>query len=232
MNKGGPRNFPREEATGNTQTRPSTNAKSMMRFNHLKQLALWATNEVPIPSLGAFYCHEVANMVEAMGLPNDPSFLTCQRCETALHPGLNSTVRIEKDGSKVKRKDNKYGNNTQNNVVFKCHFCLHQNLMRGTPVGYVKGLYPSKPKSKRKSKHGSFSKSKLSRKPIKHMAFAHGSPVTPSSTGTPTFLGGKKRKRNNSTSNKKTSVETASMSADLGGEKTVCTSTKRQKIVD
>ncbi|OIV94909.1 hypothetical protein TanjilG_22106 [Lupinus angustifolius] len=225
MNKGGPRNFPREEGI---QTRPSTNVKSMMRFNHLKQLALWATTEAPIPSLGAFYCHQVANMGEAMGLPNDPSFLTCQRCETALHPGLNSTVRIEKDRSKVKRKHNNYGNNnTQNNVVFKCHFCLHQNLMRGTPIGYLKGLYPSKPKSKRKS----FSNSKLSTKPIKHMAFIHGSPVTPSSTGTPTLLGGKKRKRNNSASNKKTS-ETASMSAKVDGEKTLGISSKRQKILE
>ncbi|CAL0331988.1 unnamed protein product [Lupinus luteus] len=231
MNRGGPRNFPREEGTGNIQTRPSNNAKSMMRLNHLKQLAFWATNEAPIPSLGAFYCHQLANMTEAMGLPNDPSFLTCQRCETALHPGLNSTVRIEKDGSKVKRKHDNSGNRTQNNVVFKCHFCLHQNLMRGTPIGYLKGLYPSKPKSKRKPKRKSFSNSKLSTKPIKDMAFIHGSPVTPSSKGTPTLLGGKKRKRNNSASNKK-AIETTSMPAKIYGEKTEGTSSKRQKILD
>ncbi|XP_029125218.1 uncharacterized protein LOC109789092 [Cajanus cajan] len=49
------------------------------------------------------------------------------RCETVLQPGFNSTVRIEKNKSKVRHKRKKTDNITQNNVVYKCHFCLHQN---------------------------------------------------------------------------------------------------------
>lgn len=31
--------------------------------------------------------------------------------------------------------------------MYKCHFCLHQNLKRGTPKGHIKGICPSKDKS-------------------------------------------------------------------------------------
>lgn len=31
--------------------------------------------------------------------------------------------------------------------MYKCHFCLHQNLKRGTLKGHIKGICPSKDKS-------------------------------------------------------------------------------------
>ncbi|KAK7258775.1 hypothetical protein RIF29_24360 [Crotalaria pallida] len=234
----------REEATGNIHTQPAPDAKSMLRFNHLKKLALWATNEAPIPSLGAFYGHQLASFGEAMGVPHDPSLVTCQRCETVLHPGFNSTVRIEKNRSKVKRKCNKSRDVAQNKVVYKCHFCLHQNLKRGTPRGHLKGLCPPKRKSKPKSSL----ESKSPTKPVAHQssqleksiinkdkaketdvfasqvvakdkALIGDGPETPSSIGTPTLLEGKKRKR-------KKSNKTAK---EEDGEKTVGTSSKRRR---
>ncbi|XP_019445185.1 PREDICTED: uncharacterized protein LOC109348999 [Lupinus angustifolius] len=244
----------REEATGNIHTNPSTNAKSMLRFNHLKKLAMWATKDTHLPSLGAFYGNQLATLGESLGLSNDPSLITCQRCETVLHPGLNSTVRIEKNRSKVKHKCKLSGNNAQNNVVYKCHFCLHQNLKRGTPKGHVKGLCPPKPKSKHKSNSKSSLKSKPSTKPIKHepsklensiiskdevnetdvlasQVVAKGpthiddSSATPSSIGIPTLLEGNKRKKN---STSKKAAETPSMSAKVG-DKTVGASSKRRR---
>ncbi|KAL5193836.1 hypothetical protein HKD37_20G055993 [Glycine soja] len=134
----------REEATGKIQTKAASNTKSKLRFEHLKNLAVWAT---AIPSLGAFYGHQFAAFGEATGIPPDPSLITCQRCETILQPGFNSTVRIEKNQSKLRHGHKKSGNITQNKVVYKCHFCLHQNLKRGTPKGHIKGICPSKDKS-------------------------------------------------------------------------------------
>nr|KYP32810.1 hypothetical protein KK1_046406 [Cajanus cajan] len=118
----------RQEATGRIQTKAASNTKSKLRFEHLKSLALWATTNDPlIPSLAAFYGHQYATSGEATGVPPDPSLMTCQRCETVLQPDFNSTVRIEKNKSKVRHKHKKTDNITQNNVVYKCHFCLHQN---------------------------------------------------------------------------------------------------------
>ncbi|CAL0320411.1 unnamed protein product [Lupinus luteus] len=231
QNKGGHRIFRppislREEATGNIHTNPSTSAKSMLRFNHLKNLALWATKDTPLPSFAAFYGNQLATLGESLGLSNDPSFITCQRCETVLHPGLNSTVRIEKNRSKVKHKCKLPGNKVQNNVVYKCHFCLHQNLKRGTPKGHVKGLCPPKPKSNPKSslkskpikqepsklENNIISKDEVNETDVlasqvvaKDTTYIHDSPATPSSIGipTPTLLEGSKR-RKNATSKKAT----------------------------
>ncbi|KAJ1416120.1 RNAse P, Rpr2/Rpp21 subunit [Sesbania bispinosa] len=97
----------REEATGKIQTKPASNIKSILRIEHLKKLAVWATNDAPIPSLGAFYGQHLATLAEAAGVPPDPSLITCQRCETVLHPGFNSTVRIEKNKSKVRNRHKK-----------------------------------------------------------------------------------------------------------------------------
>lgn len=69
----------REEATGKIQTRPASNTKSNLRIEHLKKLAVWATNHPLIPSLGAFYGQHLATLAEAAGIPPDPSLITCQR---------------------------------------------------------------------------------------------------------------------------------------------------------
>lgn len=134
----------REAATGKIKTKPITNTKSHLRIEHLKKLAVWAITDPSIPSLAAFYGHHLATVSEAAGVPPDPSLVTCQRCETILHPGFNSTVRIEKNRSKVRHRHKKFGSVAQNNAVYKCHFCSHHNLKRGTAKGHLKKNMPDK----------------------------------------------------------------------------------------
>ncbi|MCI12457.1 hypothetical protein A2U01_0033562, partial [Trifolium medium] len=67
-------------------------------------------------------------------------------CETVLHPGFNSTVRIENNRSKVRHRQKKFGSIAQNNVVYKCHFCSHYNLKGGTPKGHLRKIYLTKDK--------------------------------------------------------------------------------------
>ncbi|KAL6549988.1 hypothetical protein OROMI_020476 [Orobanche minor] len=68
-------------------------------------------------------------------------------CESILKPGSNCTVRIEKNKSRTRHHRRKKSHlTTQNNVVYRCHFCSHQNLMRGTPKGYLREICPAKAK--------------------------------------------------------------------------------------
>ncbi|VVA40679.1 PREDICTED: RNase P [Prunus dulcis] len=144
----------REELTGKKQTKgPAVNAKSALKLEHLQRLAVWAGGEASVPSLGAFFAHTLASAQEALGVPPDPSLFTCQRCETILQPGLNCTVRIEKNRSKKRRKSKKPTSFSQNNVVYTCHFCSHRNLKRGTPHGHMKVICPTKTKTTSKLKH-------------------------------------------------------------------------------
>ncbi|KAL5080437.1 hypothetical protein RYX36_008858 [Vicia faba] len=259
--KGGAKNLPkseskskshhpitlREEATGKLKTKPIVNTKSHLKIDLLKKLAVWTSTHPHIPSLAAFYGHHLATVSEAAGVPPDPSFLTCQRCETVLHPGFNSTVRIEKNRSKVRHRQKKFGNIAQNNVVYKCHFCSHQNIKRGTPKGHLKKICPTKDKPSLKSTpatkpilHEPFKLEKYKvRKDERCEILAVGSEVvvkdvapmkgleTPRSTSTPTLLEAKKRSRNNSAS--KNTFETPSMSARVEAVKTQSTASKRRK---
>ncbi|KAL3635558.1 hypothetical protein CASFOL_020105 [Castilleja foliolosa] len=121
----------------------NVNAKTMCKLDHLKSIAVWASAEASVPSLGAFLGERLAATTEALGLRADPSLFVCERCETTLQPGSNCTVRIEKNKSKARRHKSKKSNlSTQNNVVYTCHFCSHRNLMRGTQKGYVNKLCP------------------------------------------------------------------------------------------
>ncbi|CAL8157247.1 unnamed protein product [Prunus armeniaca] len=143
----------REELTGKKQTKgPAVNAKTALKLEHLQRLAVWAGGEASVPSLGAFFAHTLASAQEALGVPPDPSLFTCQRCETILQPGLNCTVRIEKNRSKKRRKSKKPTSFSQNNVVYTCHFCSHRNLKRGTPHGHMKVICPAKTKTTLKLK--------------------------------------------------------------------------------
>ncbi|XP_020231999.1 uncharacterized protein LOC109812445 [Cajanus cajan] len=240
----------REEATGRIQTKAASNTKSKLRFEHLKSLALWATTNDPlIPSLAAFYGHQYATSGEATGVPPDPSLMTCQRCETVLQPGFNSTVRIEKNKSKVRHKHKKTDNITQNNIVYKCHFCLHQNQKRGTPKGHVKGICPSKDKSllestpsskystnescKIKLEKGTVSKDEVneinvfpSQVVAKDLTLVD-CLATPSSTNTTTLLEGKKRRRDSSLS--KNAIKTTNMSAKEVANSANASSKRRRK---
>ncbi|KAK1353365.1 Ribonuclease P protein component 4 like [Heracleum sosnowskyi] len=150
----------REESLGKKQTNVS--AKSMLKVQHLKNLAKWASVEASVPSLGAFFGYQLADITEGLGVPADPTMFTCQRCESILQPGSNCTVRIENDRAKVRRRK-KSKAPLQNNVVYKCNFCSHRNLTRGTPRGHLKQLYPPKDKAHQKSKGAT---SKLIKGPI------------------------------------------------------------------
>ncbi|GJY50708.1 hypothetical protein Tco_0441555 [Tanacetum coccineum] len=65
----------REASTGKKQT----NVKSSLKLQHIKDLALWASHDAAIPSLGAFFGHHFAASSEALGSPVDPSLFACQR---------------------------------------------------------------------------------------------------------------------------------------------------------
>ncbi|XP_071917599.1 uncharacterized protein [Coffea arabica] len=67
----------REESSGKKQS--SVNPKSMLKLDHLKNLAIWATAEASVSSLGAFFGYRLAATAEALGVPPDPSLFSCQR---------------------------------------------------------------------------------------------------------------------------------------------------------
>lgn len=69
----------REESYGK-QHKPLS-VKSMLKFDHIKNLALWAGVEASIPSLSAFFGHRLAATAEAFDVPPDPSLFSCQRCD-------------------------------------------------------------------------------------------------------------------------------------------------------
>ncbi|KAL2348035.1 hypothetical protein Fmac_002035 [Flemingia macrophylla] len=211
----------REEATGKIQSQATSNTKSKLRCEHLKNLAQWATTNDPlIPSLAAFYGRQYATFGEATGVPPDPSLMTCQRCETVLQPGFNTTVRIEKNKSKVRHKRKSSDNITQNNIVYKCHFCLHQNRKRGTPKEHIKGSCPSKDKSMFESTPSS--------KNIKSNDHTlEDCLATPSSKNTTTLLEGKKRRRESSLT--KNAIKTTDTSAKEMAKSASTTSKRRRK---
>ncbi|XP_059276199.1 uncharacterized protein LOC132030538 isoform X1 [Lycium ferocissimum] len=125
------------------------NPKSMLKLEHIKNLATWASGEASIPSLAAFFGQRLAASTELLGVPPDPSLFTCQRCESILQAGYSCTARIEKNKRKARKKRKTSGIPPKNCVVYECHFCSDQNLKRGTPRGYVKTLFPAKPKTSR-----------------------------------------------------------------------------------
>lgn len=55
------------------------NVKSSLKLQHIKDLAVWASHDAAIPSLGAFFGHHFAASSEALGSPVDPSLFACQR---------------------------------------------------------------------------------------------------------------------------------------------------------
>lgn len=138
----------REEASGKKH---SHNPKSLLKHQHFQTLAQWAAapaqvvpnNKPSVGCLGAFFGRRLAEFGETLGLPPDPSLFPCQRCEMILQPGFNCTIRIEKNRAKNRRRS-KTKTPTQNNVVYTCCFCLHRNLKRGTPRGYMRDLTPSR----------------------------------------------------------------------------------------
>ncbi|KAJ4712067.1 RNAse P, Rpr2/Rpp21 subunit [Melia azedarach] len=134
----------REEKAGKKQTN-MVNVKSKLKLKHFQNLAVWASGEASVPSLAALFGHRLASANEALGLQPDPSLFSCQRCETILQPGFNCTIRIEKNQVNARRRCKKRKTSTQNTVVYKCHFCSHRNLKRGSPKGHMKEICPKQP---------------------------------------------------------------------------------------
>ncbi|CAL9223968.1 unnamed protein product [Arabidopsis halleri] len=136
-----------------TNTQGGPNLKSVLRHEHLKNLALWSsTGDTPIPSLASLLGRRLASDTETTGIATDPDLVSCQRCETILKPGFNCNVRIEKVSANKKKRNRCKKSNIclpQNNVVYNCNFCSHRNLKRGTAKGQMKEIYPFKPKTPR-----------------------------------------------------------------------------------
>ncbi|KAF9689340.1 hypothetical protein SADUNF_Sadunf01G0082100 [Salix dunnii] len=178
------------------------NPKSLLKLEHLQNLASWASEEASTPSLAAFFGRQFVSSAEVLGVPLDPSalfqcqsfvpalvefyvpsvlqeedslapqmlpdihpirfsllqlcfllqFLTCLQCEIILQPGFNCTIRIEKNRAKARHREKKFYTSTKNNVVYKCHYCSHFNLKRGTPKVHMKEICPPNPKPAAKSK--------------------------------------------------------------------------------
>lgn len=65
----------REENTG----KKNVDVTSILRIQHLKRLATWASGEARIPPLGALLGERLAANAEASGVPLDSSTFLCQR---------------------------------------------------------------------------------------------------------------------------------------------------------
>lgn len=128
----------REETSGKTRV----DAASLLRIQHLQRLATWAGGEAAVGPVGALLGRRLAADAEAAGVPVGASAFLCQRCESVLQPGFNCTIRIKNNRKKAKRC--KKSNSGQNSVVYACHFCGDQNLIRGSGKGIVKGLLSSR----------------------------------------------------------------------------------------
>ncbi|KAI4974068.1 hypothetical protein ZWY2020_042152 [Hordeum vulgare] len=128
----------REETSGKAQV----DVPSLLRVQHLQRLGAWASGEAGVGSIGALLGYRLATNAEAAGIPIGASTFVCQRCESILQPGFNCTIRIKNNKKKAKRR--KKSNPGQNSVVYACHFCGDQNLIRGSGKGFVKGLLSSR----------------------------------------------------------------------------------------
>lgn len=128
----------REETSGKTHA----DAASLLRVQHLQRLAAWASGEAAVGPIGALIGHRLATDAEAAGIPIGASSFLCQRCESVLQPGFNCTIRIKNNKKKAKRRNK--SNYCQNSIVYACHFCGDQNLIRGGGKGIVKSLLSSR----------------------------------------------------------------------------------------
>ncbi|XP_047338825.1 uncharacterized protein LOC124942379 [Impatiens glandulifera] len=218
-----------EKPLGKKQT--NVNAKSMMKLDHIRKLAVWASGEAALPSLNAFFGYRLSALTETLGASQDSSLLQCQRCKSILHPGENCTVRIEKNrGGKTRRHKKPDVSSTQNSVVYTCHFCSHQNRRRGTPKGHMKKICPAKPKLVKKQEPllpvvelvtNPDSFSEVNNKDNGEIVVGPSTPLV--GTKTMTLLESKQRKRNRSGKKKATESDDNSNVVDLG------TSRKKKK---
>ncbi|KAJ4712676.1 RNAse P, Rpr2/Rpp21 subunit [Melia azedarach] len=118
-----------------TSNLPSVSQKSLSLGEEKagKRQTNTVNGETSVPSMASPFGHGLASANESLGL---------QRCETILQPGFNSTIQIEKNQVKARRRCKKPKTSMQNTVVHKCHFCSNRSVKRGTPEGHMKDKYP------------------------------------------------------------------------------------------
>lgn len=168
--------------------------------------------------------------------------MSFNRCESILQPGHNCSVRIEKNKSGGRHRRNKSNPTAQNNIVYRCHFCSHRNLMRGTSKGYVKEICPPKPKPTPKLKEarercsslGNATASTECRKvdtiaslPLDGQNVETSAPATPLPTAGLSLLDSKRRKRNRPMAKKVDEPQISSAAVD--SETSMLASSKRRK---
>ncbi|KAG0461485.1 hypothetical protein HPP92_021782 [Vanilla planifolia] len=116
---------------------------SVLKMKHLQKLATWAGGDGGIAPLGALFGYHLAANAESSGIPIDQSCFQCQRCESILQPGFNCTIRIQKNKPKRKRGKKASVTSFQNSVVYKCNFCSHHNMIKGTQKDHLKSIISS-----------------------------------------------------------------------------------------
>ncbi|KAL7165360.1 hypothetical protein ACSBR2_041120 [Camellia fascicularis] len=67
----------REKSSGKKQF--NVNGKPMLKLEYLQNLAVWANGEAFIPSLGAFFGHQLVALGESLGSLPNPALFPCQR---------------------------------------------------------------------------------------------------------------------------------------------------------
>ncbi|CAL5430103.1 unnamed protein product [Camellia sinensis] len=218
----------REESSGKKQ--PNVNGKSMLKLAR------------------AFFGHQLAALGESLGSSPNASLFPCQRCESILQPGYNCTVRIEKNTTKARHRGKSSNISTQNSVVYKCHFCSHRNLKRGTPQGHMREICPPKAKPSFKLepscstviKSVKLEEGATGNKEVKRVdeiaspaittddpVIDSPAPATPSVRTGPTLLEAKRRKRNRSGAKK--AAESESNSTTTVAENSVSAANKRKR---
>ncbi|KAG0462935.1 hypothetical protein HPP92_021411 [Vanilla planifolia] len=117
---------------------------SVLKMKHLQKLATWAGGDGGIAPLGALFGYHLAANAESSGIPIDQSCFQCQRCESILQPGFNCTIRIQKNKHKRKRGKKASVTSFQNSVDYKCNFCSHHNMIKGTQKDHLKDIISSR----------------------------------------------------------------------------------------
>ncbi|KAM3356099.1 hypothetical protein P3S68_022813 [Capsicum galapagoense] len=69
------------EELGGKKKQTYVNVKLMLKLEHIKNLATYASGESSIPSLDAFFGQRLAASAESSGVPPDPLLFTCQSFE-------------------------------------------------------------------------------------------------------------------------------------------------------
>ena len=99
----------REETTGKKQQKKgdsSSNAKHLLKVEHLEKLAVWACGETSMTSLAAFFGQRLASVAESLGVSPNPSLFSCRRF--VWFPALCYKLRVVRDSITLHLNFKKY----------------------------------------------------------------------------------------------------------------------------